>query len=189
MQSSSQRKLTKAELAYIQALFTLLETRPFDEISITDLSKISQYDRRSYYRHFSCKEDIITLYCRTIIDEMATSLMARGNLTLKNSIIAYFEFWDNHIDFLHILSKNHLLPLLAEQQDELIYQHVGRKIQPCLSENYSTLPSNALYASHFTYGGFFKMLTWWIKETPRKSPEEIADYITAYIAELNHFLT
>jgi len=52
--------------AITEALFSLMETKPFSEITVTELIKKAGVARSTYYRNFSAKEDIVKLFFKQI---------------------------------------------------------------------------------------------------------------------------
>ena len=52
-----------------EALLILMETKPYDKISIGEVAQKAGVNRSSYYRHFSSKEDILRFYLMSIMQE------------------------------------------------------------------------------------------------------------------------
>ncbi|MCQ2534773.1 MAG: TetR/AcrR family transcriptional regulator [Clostridia bacterium] len=52
-----------------EALFQLMEEKPFSEIKITELINKAGIARSTYYRNFDSKEDIVKLFFKSIFDE------------------------------------------------------------------------------------------------------------------------
>ena len=55
------------ESSLTQALFELMKDKPFSEITITELVARAGVGRATYYRNYSCKEEILTNYIRRIL--------------------------------------------------------------------------------------------------------------------------
>ena len=104
---------TLAEQHFTEALLSLLQEKNFADISIRELAARAGYDRKTYYRHFSRKEDVLASYVATIFSEMAELMLAAGPMSVRSGFTAYFTFWERHIDFLQLLAKNDLLHFLA----------------------------------------------------------------------------
>ena len=45
-----------------EALFILMRKKPFEEITITEISKLAGVSRISFYRNFDSKEDVLVKY-------------------------------------------------------------------------------------------------------------------------------
>lgn len=63
--------LTESSLT--QALFELMKDKPFSEITITELVGRAGVSRATYYRNYSCKEEVLTNYIRRILHNFWTS--------------------------------------------------------------------------------------------------------------------
>ena len=53
----SKKQLTKEYI--IQSLFILMKTKDYSDITIQDITNKAGVNRSTYYRNFSCKENII----------------------------------------------------------------------------------------------------------------------------------
>lgn len=52
-----------------QALFELMDRKPFSEISVTELVNRAGVARATYYRNYSCKEEIITRLINLVLSD------------------------------------------------------------------------------------------------------------------------
>lgn len=183
------KQAKRCEKYFINALLELMRKKPFQEITIKELSSHAEYDRKTFYRHFSCKEDILKIYCSYILDEMAVLQTKMGSLTFRSGILSYYVFWEKHIDFLFLLEKNNLLYFLGEHQDNLIYDNVGKKVQPEIPDSIDIASDFSKYSVYFMYGGLWRVLIYWIKEPQRKTPEEITDFILELFNSSRDFMS
>lgn len=169
--------LSKAQEAFIHALLELMKHKPFDTITISELSAQAQYDRRTYYRYFKSIDDILALHCAWIMKEMAAITIRKGKLTPYSGFLSYFEFWDKHRDFLKLLDRQHLLYFLEECQENMIYQQVGLSVHDDLPEQLSDTPEFSQFAFHFTLGGIWAVLVFWIKSGMKQKPKQLTEHI------------
>ena len=63
----SKKQLTKAYI--IQSLFILMKTKDYTDITIQDITNKAGVNRSTYYRNFSCKENIIETFFNKIMDD------------------------------------------------------------------------------------------------------------------------
>lgn len=57
------------ENSIIEALFILMEKKPFSSITVTELINKAGVARATYYRNFNSKEDILRKYIHNILNE------------------------------------------------------------------------------------------------------------------------
>lgn len=181
--------LNRAQTYFINALLSIMKEKPYQNITVQELSEIAQYDRRTYYRYFNSKEDILRLYCSHILGEMALMMKRKNPLTFQSGIIAYFNFWEKYIPFLRLLQQNNLLHFLEDEQDELLYYHVGISVQPEIPQQLESAPPISRYAFYFTSGGLWNILVHWIKEEPRCSPKMMTEYILTMFTEIGKMVS
>lgn len=186
MKNLDTMQLNRAQKYYINSLLSIMEKKQYNDITVQEISEKAEYDRRTYYRYFNAKEDILRLHCSHILGEMADMMHYEESLTFKAGIIAYFSFWKNHIDFLKLLQRNGLLHFLEDEQDNLFYQYVGLSVQPEIPQPLETASPLSKYAFYFTSGGLWNTLVYWIKEEAQQTPEEMAEYILLTFTEIGN---
>lgn len=105
------RALASVELI-CAGLLRLMERKPFEKITITDLQEESTVSRSTFYRNFDCLEDVLELLCnrgfQTIFDTYnAQPPEARGSLRG-----AVFQYWCENSAVLEALVRIHRTDLL-----------------------------------------------------------------------------
>nr|WP_237417469.1 TetR-like C-terminal domain-containing protein [Halobacillus litoralis] len=83
----------------------------------------------------------------------------------------YFEFWQEHIEFLNLIQKNDLFVILLKQLDDYL---------PSLNERYKADLIEGFdetflqYYTAFNSAGIWHMLEKWIRHGAVETPEEMA---------------
>lgn len=184
----NEKTINRAKQHFIDALLALMEEKPFADITVYELAARAEYDRRTYYRYFKSKEDILILHCSDILGEMADLLIQKGTLTFHSGILSYYEFWQRHLDFLKLLDRNRMLPFLEEQMDLLFYSSVGKAVQKDLPDTLPDVAALGRYSFFFTAGGLWNVLVWWVGEGAVQTPEKLTGYILTSIREFQSML-
>jgi len=175
--------LNKAQKSFVNALLLLMKDKPFEKITASELAETAQYDRRTYYRYFKTKNDVLFLYCSALLGELA-AVMQKEPLTPHSGFLAFFEFWDKHRDFLLLLEKHHLLYYLGEKLDDLLYQNVGTVVHKDLPDRFEQIPVFSQIAYYFTLGGCWQLLIFWIRNGMKQTPEQMTQYILQIFTEM-----
>ncbi len=173
----------KAQQAYIDALLFLMRRKPYHQISVSELAGKAGYDRRTYYRYFTSKDDILYSYCASLLSDMADE-MNKTVLTPKSGFLQFFAFWNRNREFLSLLDKQNLLYFLGEKQDQLLYQHVGRKVHDDLPPELTDVSEFSRYAYYFTLGGLWQMLILWIRDGMHLTPEQLTNHALTVFSEM-----
>lgn len=179
MEETAELKPTQSQTWFIAALLELMSIKPFREIQIKELSKKAGLDRRTFYRYFKSKDDVLELYCEIIMQDFAKKILEKSELSLRVVVISYFEFWSDYIDFLKLLKESHMTHFFIERMDMLIYQYVSLKVKPYLIGQ--KLDKETRYSFFFNFGGLWNMLNHWTTEEPRDTPEEMARIVVEVI--------
>jgi len=186
MESSEKISPTRSQTWIMNALLELMEIKPFQKIKINEISAKADLDRRTFYRYFKSKEDVLELYCRILLEKLADKILERDFLTenaiaqkglsIETVAIAYFEFWSEHMDFLRLLEKSRMLYFFSENHDTLMFYHVSLKVKQWLSEE--EIDKETRYHFFYHMGGALHMTIRWMSENSGETPEEMAKMVT-----------
>ena len=165
---NNKRKLSVAE--YItNSLFDLMKVKPYNNISITEITDKANVNRVSFYRNFTSKEDIIDKW----IKSTTQNFLSKSDISYqKDSTIDYFTKLFTHLEKYKtealLIYKANLFNLLKNEFDtNLINLH---------KKEYSN------YKSYFLAGGIFNVYYFWLingcKETPQQVAEKLVDLMS-----------
>lgn len=177
------KKESKIETDLINALETLMYEIPYEDISIKQIIVTAKVARCTFYRHYKNKEDLLNRLCQVIIHDFSTELFDKGWETLYDTAIAYFSFWKTHRDFIEMLRRNKLLYYFLDNYDNLMF-NVSKEVKYNDDEldGFSFSPK---IRYHFFFGmnGLWGIANRWLMYGCKESPEELTQYIIAYIVE------
>lgn len=156
----------------VNSFFDLLYVKPLNSITISEITQNAELDRRTFYRHFKTKEDIINCY----IHEAAKSYeeVMRENQSIDNKSIAqtFFEVCFKHKKILTILYKQNLLHLLLSELNIIF-----TKYQQEFASQEELQMKNREYFLAYNIGGFWNLLIKWLTDDCQKSPEQLAEIV------------
>ena len=89
-----------------QSLFRLMEKQIYSEITISKISENAQLARRTFYRNFCSKEDVIIYSCTQLCESYIRYLDQDIEYSIRHIIQVYFTFWQEHIDYLTVLTTD-----------------------------------------------------------------------------------
>ena len=152
------------------ALLVLMQERPYQEISIKDIAEKADLNRRTFYRNFASKDDILFYHGKQLVEQLGLSIQSKGLFTFRAICESYFEFWLLNLDFLELLQKNNLLYFLFEQFDQ--YHDQLHLFLPNVTHKEA-----AHFSVAFALGGFWSTLVQWLNTGAKQSPSYMADLI------------
>lgn len=93
-----------------EALFKLMESRPFNEIPVSDVAKKAGVGRATFYRYFSCKEDVIKYFLDRTCAEFSSEQVYRPRSPedYEDIIKRVVRYIKEHKQRLKLICKAHL---------------------------------------------------------------------------------
>ena len=88
--ASMDNKRVKKQIT--EALFSLLQDKPFSEITVTDIVKRANVARASYYRNFENKEQIIEAAMDDLRDEIMADIPMGSPDVARDSMRLYTSY-------------------------------------------------------------------------------------------------
>lgn len=178
-------KSNQSKLWMEEALLKLMHTENYQEITIQEITDHAGLSRRTFYRNYSSKDEILEDYFYKIWQEYRLLLLQQINLSLPNIARVFFTLMQKHKDFLLLANRNQLIPLFVAKVDELLppaFDEVKGKNTPLSKESIQ-------YALTFSTGGFMRILIRWLNDNAQKTPEEMAAILEDFIFLCNYPLS
>lgn len=163
------------------ALIDLMKEKPFNKITIREIANKAELDRRTFYRNFSSKEDILSYRILQLSAEYSTALKQEQSLSLSIALRVFCETAYIHKDFILLLIENNLFALLLNVFDEVL-PTIHHMVQDKFSE--TTSEKNIEYAFSYNAGGFWNVLHKWFKDDTELSPSQIAEIVVNLIEKM-----
>lgn len=153
-----------------KALLSLMNEKDFNDITIDEITTRADLARRTFYGHFNTKEDIVSNYIESIIEDYMDELERIPSLDYLSTVQVYFKLWYEHIDFIQLLHKNNLLMLLRIFENYIPILNERFQIYDCLQLSTSSIK----YAPLFYSGAMLNMLDLWCSSGAKETPDEMA---------------
>ena len=172
------------------ALLELIKEKDYDDISIEEITERANVGRTTFYLHYKDKEDLLMEEISAIMYERAQALSEipfsvwvpvseedlKKNIALQ-PLLLVFEHIHNNSELYYLLLKStnssKIVERIRKVSTDAIVQFVEAKMQtdpiPLLSE----VPIE-FFAAFFS-GALISVVSWWIKEDMRHSPEEMTN--------------
>lgn len=167
----------------MEALLTLMTKKKYGDIRVREISDEAKLARCTFYRYYTSKDELLLRCCRVQASKLAARMRQENYYTFFGVSIAYFSFFLEERAFFELLRKNDLLYFFLRSYDELMFD-VARAVKQENHEKDSADFSRKVHA-HFLYGmhGLWGIADSWLRNGCQESPEELAQYITAFLVE------
>ena len=154
-----------------QGLLQVMQTKRYEDISISELCDRLGVPRKSFYRYFLGKDGALAALLDHTLMEFTQSLPvnSRGkNNTALGELERFFRFWHERKPFMDALQRSGLSGMLVERS-------TSHAIQERMMPRYLTgLPANAQgLAMTFCVSGLLAMVIQWHHRGYLESVEEI----------------
>ena len=174
----------KTEKWIIKALLELMDEKEYGDITITEITKRAQLGRRTFYRYYKSKDQVLEHICNVLMQEFAERCMKKAGqmYSLSSVTIAYFELWEEHIEFLNLLKQQHLLYFIQERIEVFVHNAAIMAGHVPQDDKFDKkVYGSAWYEYIFKIAGFWRLTTEWCDEEPRKTPGEMAAIVVSII--------
>lgn len=150
------------------ALIELMEKKPLEEISITELTKKAGVSRMSYYRSFSSKQHILEEYLQSIVRRFRAEGEQEGYLGKDHSydqLLYSFQFFRQYSRFALCLHDANLSSILLDGLNGYMESYV--------------LPPKADFfkrcRSYAFAGALYNLYIQWLLDGMKQSEETMAE--------------
>lgn len=156
----------------VNSFFSLLVNENFNDITISEIAAKAQLDRRTFYRHFKTKEDIISYYFERSSEEYEIALSK--NTVYDNRAIAtsFFQVCYKQKEQLLILSRQNLSHFILKNLNDVFIKYQNRyALDEELEHPYRE------YMLMYHIGGFWHLLVKWLSLGCKERPDEMAEIV------------
>ena len=99
-----------------EALFDLLATKKsLQNISIAELSEHAQIARRTFYRYYHSKEEVLTNYLDRLIQYYIIELQTAKLTNFEDLVNLFFQYWSQYTEPLKNFARRKLISCLSCQ--------------------------------------------------------------------------
>ena len=162
------------------ALLSLMEKYPYEEISVKQIVLETDLVRKTFYRNFKSKDDVLRSHIRTILrDYFDIVNNAKGDV-----LTTVFEFADKNKKLLKLLDKNDMMYYVLQGMNEFILSvksEQNPKLNP-FSKLFAGLDSD--YLITLNIGGIWNVISLWVRRGMKDDPEEVKAAIKQYLARI-----
>lgn len=162
----------------IESLIDLMQIKKIDDISISEISENAEISRRTFYRNFTSKEDVLDGYFEIIFTEIRGKIDKLGDgIDCLSSLRIIFRLCYEHEDFFSALSKSNMLGFMLQKWNTALPILHSLFIDR-IKKFPQTKDAKALeYLLAFNVGGTFNMVLKWIDEGMIIPSDEMADIV------------
>lgn len=170
MTTSHPSQITQEVL--IGSIERLITKKPFDEISVSELTKVAGISRMTFYRNYRNIIQVLSYQIDLLLAEFSTTVPYTGNdYQYIKQVITFFHA---HRDFIKIL--------LSANQQNLLLQEVATILKQLATRNQyldAFSKKEAYYFVEYHTTGLMSVVIDWIQNDEPEPIDELARFLTA----------
>ncbi len=168
----------------LQALFELLEQSDYSRITVKDIAETAKLSRRTFYRSFKNKSDLINYYGDQVIKRYIESLkqIETTEMSFEQVLAAFFNFWWQERQKIKLLIRQDLfINFLVKMTPNAVDLYDLFKAPWHIKGSKQEIS----YIMSFSVGGFWNILNTWLgKENPEK-PQRMVNILLKGLKKIN----
>ena len=170
----------KSKELIIESFLDMLAIKPLSSISICEIAENATVDRRTFYRHFKSKDEIIRYYIHEVSKQLEEKLQHYNPKDIYYNIKALFEVYLVMKETLLILHKQKLLDIFISDF-EIIYEKYQQKYAKYLKPEILK-QDNFDYYMAYERGAIMQVTKKWIMEGCTYSPDKMGKMLEEYFS-------
>lgn len=180
MNESNNPSAIRSKKQITDALLKLMEKYPYNEISVKQIVLEADLVRKTFYRNFDTKDDVLYSYIRSILIDYFDVV----NNAKSDVLTAIFAFAVNNKKLLLLLDKNDMLYVVLLCMNEFILslkEQQNPELNP-FAVLFEGLDSD--YLITLNTGGIWNVISLWVRRGMKDDPEDIKRTLSSYIRRL-----
>lgn len=143
------------------ALLRLMKQQPFSSITITQICKEADIGRKTFYRGFETKEDILDFQLDMLYSDFEKELIHTEH---AQALPNFFAFMKKHVEYFSMLYRQHMIPMFHEK-----FYSLADRMVPIWSLD----PVEQEYRKTSLMGAVLAIASLWVQRGFSESVEEI----------------
>ena len=164
------------------ALLELMRTKGYAQTTVTDICRMADIPRRTYYHYFDCKESLLHALVENMLCECNLAVMLefdQGLDVMRESLIRNFRYWQGSArEKLDLLLDNGLSGEMMQCALRwLETERIGPSLRPGMSQKELEI------LTMVGTSGFFTLLMYWRRNEYQETPEKMAEFAIRVLSE------
>ena len=162
-------------------LLQLMRVMPYEKITVSGICEKASIPRRTFYRYFECKEDVLKWTLNNLLEEFYLQVLFDFRMepsAVRESLVRFFGFWyqeENRWKLECLLENGLEMQLVACSM-----QKKSNELAVICSSQDDRLERLTISAIMGTTA-FFSVLFYWCRDKFRQNPEQMADHTAHYL--------
>jgi AcrR family transcriptional regulator len=176
-------KVKFMQMILSESLFSLLKTKPIEKITVTEICKLSNINRGTFYAYFLDPHDLLSKIEMDLYEKLETNSKKPSDLDTKTIKVYFRCLFDLLYD-----NKELMKVLFGEFGDRKFLVKCGMLgYEGAINDWHKKVPdvdrSYLEYIFAYVYNGCLGIVELWIKNDYQESPAEMATLVSKFFTE------
>lgn len=175
------RRPARTKKAIRLALFELLDIKDLDKITITELTKMANISRKTFYIHYKKLEDVLLEAEEELINAF---INGTEKLTFTNNQKFFFDlfynldkYFNDDIDYYKKLARSSYAKTFSDKVGETLFTKLHDLLSPILDYKGEQLEYACIVISSSVYKVFMK----WLRSDSKLDIIQISDFVSTIL--------
>lgn len=171
------------------ALRELIIEKPYETITIQDITDRADVNRATFYLHYGTKDELLVTSLTEIFDELVAQIEAKAEGLPPWESMVHAQVLFEHVDenfalYQAVLGQNGLgyvmhriLAYIAAHEEQELKEYMKNAAAP------SAPPLPIPIMARHVAGSIFALASWWVENNRPYSPEEMAQMLLRLCAQ------
>jgi AcrR family transcriptional regulator len=182
MKNSKNPRYLHARQAIDHAFVDLLKEKPYQKITITDITERARLAQHTFYNHYDSKQDLLNSRIDNILDKFFQGI-SQHDIVFSSSdhdqrlFTEFFQVWRDNVEIVKILNTVDIECLLVDRLREHyteIYHRLVKTEIPGLSKDLAD------YIINFHVHAYVGILRQWFNNGMKHSPEKMGQLVSQF---------
>lgn len=169
-------KSAKRQREIAKSMVALMASTPYDDITVTALCEYLDMPRKSFYRYFDAKEDVLNAFMDNLLSECDTIILSAA--PLRQRVEHLLLFVKRQKELLDIFEKNNVLDALVKRACDRGIDNADALAPLLVGEPQWARPMIARFAT----AGFATIALDWYKDDFARPVGEMTDICCRMLA-------
>lgn len=176
MNKSAATKVQQSRTALCDSLAELMQTTPYEKISVSDLCAAAGVSRQTFYNVFDSKEDILRFYLWQAYEEEFQALAGQEGLAAGDAVDAFVRVVAGTREVLDAMIKNRLTGILYEEVLACTMLFTGRFVaDDCKDELFP-------YSEALLAGALSQALVFWLQQDDPVDVAQLKSLLSSFLS-------
>lgn len=176
MSSLKDARIARTDSALRAALLTLLEQKPFEQITIREIAAEAGVHYTTFFRHHATKDSLLDHLAASQINTLVKlSVLVLDEADSQSAFVTLCTYVESHRSLWSVLLTG---GAAGAMRDELL--RLAREVAPDFAPRTSWLPVDLAVSCMVNV--IFETLAWWLKQpVDAHSPAQVAQYLHSLV--------